>query len=91
MDEYNGILLHTYGSPGFKSSSIPCILVLLSVSRNILGYSIVKQVKRGLIILMLGNIIVRSEAFRPPLWSEFLATDPEVPGSISGATKFSEK
>jgi hypothetical protein len=24
-------------------------------------------------------------------WSEFLATDPEVPGSISGATRFSEK
>jgi hypothetical protein len=24
-------------------------------------------------------------------WSEFLATDPEVPGSISGATIFSEK
>jgi hypothetical protein len=31
--------------------------------------------------------------FRPPLWSsgEFLATDPEVLGSISGATIFSEK
>jgi hypothetical protein len=31
---------------------------------------------------------------RPPLWSsgqEFLATDPEVPGSISGATRFTEK
>jgi hypothetical protein len=25
------------------------------------------------------------------LWSEFLATDPEVPGSIPGATRFSEK
>jgi hypothetical protein len=24
-------------------------------------------------------------------WSEFLATDPEIPGSISGATTFSEK
>jgi hypothetical protein len=24
-------------------------------------------------------------------WSEFLATDPEVPGSIPGATRFSEK
>jgi hypothetical protein len=24
-------------------------------------------------------------------WSEFLATDPEVPGSIIGATGFSEK
>jgi hypothetical protein len=24
-------------------------------------------------------------------WSEFLATDPEDPGSIPGATKFSEK
>jgi hypothetical protein len=24
-------------------------------------------------------------------WSEFLATDPEVPGSISGAFIFSEK
>jgi hypothetical protein len=24
-------------------------------------------------------------------WSEFLATDPEVPGSIHGATRFSEK
>jgi hypothetical protein len=24
-------------------------------------------------------------------WSEFLATDPEVPGSIHGATGFSEK
>jgi hypothetical protein len=24
-------------------------------------------------------------------WSEFLATDPEVPGSILGATRFSEK
>jgi hypothetical protein len=24
-------------------------------------------------------------------WSEFLATDPEVPASIPGATKFSEK
>jgi hypothetical protein len=23
-------------------------------------------------------------------WSEFLATDPEVPGSIPGATRFSE-
>jgi hypothetical protein len=32
--------------------------------------------------------------YRPPLWSsgqEFLATDPEVPGSIPGATRFSEK
>jgi len=28
---------------------------------------------------------------RPPLWwSEFLATDTEVPGSIPGATRFSE-
>jgi hypothetical protein len=27
----------------------------------------------------------------PPVWSEFLATDPEVPGSISDATRFSEK
>jgi len=26
----------------------------------------------------------------PPLWSEFLATDTEVPGSIPGATRFSE-
>jgi hypothetical protein len=24
-------------------------------------------------------------------WSEFLVTDPEVPGSIPGATRFSEK
>jgi hypothetical protein len=24
-------------------------------------------------------------------WSEFLATDPEVPGSIPGTTRFSEK
>jgi hypothetical protein len=24
-------------------------------------------------------------------WSEFLATDPEVPGSIPGATRFPEK
>jgi hypothetical protein len=24
-------------------------------------------------------------------WSEFLGTDPEVPGSIPGATRFSEK
>jgi hypothetical protein len=24
-------------------------------------------------------------------WSEFLAKDPEIPGSISGATAFSEK
>jgi hypothetical protein len=24
-------------------------------------------------------------------WSEFLATDPEVPGSILGPTRFSEK
>jgi hypothetical protein len=24
-------------------------------------------------------------------WSEFLATDPEVPGSVHGATRFSEK
>jgi hypothetical protein len=24
-------------------------------------------------------------------WSEFLATDPEVPGPIPGATRFSEK
>jgi hypothetical protein len=28
---------------------------------------------------------------RPPLWSEFLATDPEVPGSIPGAIRLSEK
>jgi hypothetical protein len=27
----------------------------------------------------------------PPLWLEFFATDPEVPGSIPGATRFSEK
>jgi hypothetical protein len=25
------------------------------------------------------------------MWSEFLATDPEVPGSIPGPTRFSEK
>jgi hypothetical protein len=24
-------------------------------------------------------------------WSEFLATDPEIPGSITGATRFPEK
>jgi hypothetical protein len=24
-------------------------------------------------------------------WSKFLATDPEVPGSIPGVTRFSEK
>jgi hypothetical protein len=32
--------------------------------------------------------------YRPPLWSssqEFLATDPEIQGSIPGATRFSEK
>jgi hypothetical protein len=30
---------------------------------------------------------------RPPQvwWSEFLATDPEVPGSIPGAARFSER
>jgi hypothetical protein len=31
---------------------------------------------------------------RPPLWSsgqEFLATDPEIPGSIPSAITFSEK
>jgi hypothetical protein len=28
---------------------------------------------------------------RPLLWSEFLATGPEVPGSIPGTTRFSEK
>jgi hypothetical protein len=27
---------------------------------------------------------------RLPLWSEFLAKDPEVPGSLSSATRFSE-
>jgi hypothetical protein len=27
----------------------------------------------------------------PPLWSEFLATDPEVLGSIPRASRFSEK
>jgi hypothetical protein len=26
-----------------------------------------------------------------PLWSQFLATDTNVPGAISGATRFSEK
>jgi hypothetical protein len=37
---------------------------------------------------------LHGQASRPPLWSsgqEFLATDPEVPGSIPGATKFAEK
>jgi hypothetical protein len=29
--------------------------------------------------------------YRPPLWSEFLGTDPEVLGSIPGASTFSEK
>jgi hypothetical protein len=30
---------------------------------------------------------------RPPLWSssQFLAADPDVPGSIPGATRFSER
>jgi hypothetical protein len=35
----------------------------------------------------LGGIIMNDVV----LWSEFLATDPEVPGSIPGATRFSEK
>jgi hypothetical protein len=26
----------------------------------------------------------------PPLWSDFLAANPEVPGSIPGAKRFSE-
>jgi hypothetical protein len=27
----------------------------------------------------------------PPLWSEFLATDPEVPGSILDTSRFSKQ
>jgi hypothetical protein len=38
-------------------------------------------------ILLLLNIMTTSVVW----WSEFLATDPEVPGSIPGATRFSEK
>jgi hypothetical protein len=30
-------------------------------------------------------------ASNPALWSEYLATDPEVPGLIPNATRFSEK
>jgi hypothetical protein len=41
------------------------------------------------------NVIIQIsvDENRPPViyWSEFLATDPEVPGSIPGATRFSEK
>jgi len=36
------------------------------------------------------KFMVSSTGERPPLWSEFLAIDTEVPGSIPGATRFSE-
>jgi hypothetical protein len=38
----------------------------------------------GLIWLRMGTASVIK-------WSEFLAADPEVPGSIPGATRFSDK
>jgi hypothetical protein len=41
----------------------------------------------------IGVLFNYASAFRLPLWSsvEFLATDPEVPGSIPGTTRFSDK
>jgi hypothetical protein len=44
------------------------------------------------IVLHLSALIYRSLlAASVVWWSEFLATDPEVPGSIPGSTRFSEK
>jgi hypothetical protein len=37
------------------------------------------------------SLFLYSEHLGLPLWPEFLTTDPEVPGSISGTTRFSEK
>jgi hypothetical protein len=57
--------------------------LLLSISL-ILNFYVYK------IILLHNDISVPFHKNRPPLWSsgqEFLATDPEVPGSIPGTTK----
>jgi hypothetical protein len=37
------------------------------------------------------QFVIHKETASVVYWSEFLATDPEVPGSIFGATRFSEK
>jgi hypothetical protein len=35
--------------------------------------------------------VMEKKVDRLSKWSEFLATDPEIPGSIPGANRFSEK
>jgi hypothetical protein len=41
----------------------------------------------GMIFIYFGKIVTASVV----KWSEFLATDSEIPGLIPGATRFSEK
>jgi hypothetical protein len=44
-----------------------------------------------MILLELGMLCKFNITSSVVYWSEFLATDPEVPGWIPGATRFSEK
>jgi hypothetical protein len=37
------------------------------------------------------RIVANTSYYFVVYWSEFLATDPEIPGSIPGASRFSEK
>jgi hypothetical protein len=54
----------------------------------IFGYALTMFCRR---INILSLPVLRQEIPSVVCWSEFLVTDPEVPGSISGATRFSEK
>jgi cytochrome c oxidase assembly factor CtaG len=45
----------------------------------------------GLLLSAFPTNIIYARTASVVLWSEFLATDPEVPGSIPGVTRFSEK
>jgi hypothetical protein len=56
-------------------------------SWSLQGYTVILPTSRVAIFVLLSFVM------RPPLWfsGQFLATDAEVPGSIPGATWFSEK
>ena len=64
-----------------KSGNACCHLVQNFLSSSLLSRNIRIKIYRTIILPVVFSVVY---------WSEFLATDTEVPGSIPGATRFSE-
>jgi hypothetical protein len=67
---------------------------LFPSNSSVILYSNLQQASHIFSKFILCNLYILSrvtETTSVVYWTEFLATDPEVPGSIPGATRFSEK